>query len=195
MDIGYEREDRSGPTIAEQDAALAAAGVVLDLNVSLYRDPKPKKGRPASFEERDNAIRCLRPGDRLVIHSAPRLGATEAEITAAVAAVTENGAVVFDCSTQAEIRFHPDAGRLIAWAKAGAELAKAERLGKARRGITRRGAPPKALPEASVPAAKLRWEARRESGESAAAVADAFKVGSRTMYREAKARKWRMPND
>jgi DNA invertase Pin-like site-specific DNA recombinase len=194
MDIGYKRLSKSGPSEAEQDAALIAAGVVMDLGLSLYVDLAPTKRRPASFDERDNAIRCLRPGDRLVIHSAPRLGATEAEIRAAAAAVSANGAVIFDCAAGIEVRHHPDAGRLIAWAEDGAAQARAERLGKARKGITKRGAPPKALAGEEVAAARRRWKARPVTGESVAAIAAAFSVSPRTLYREAKARGWRMPD-
>jgi plasmid stability protein len=80
MDVAYIRATKSGPREAEQRAAAVAAGVDPANPDAWYVEPAPKRGRPATFEERALAIRALRDGDRLVIHSAPRLGATEAEI-------------------------------------------------------------------------------------------------------------------
>lgn len=180
MNIGYIRLNKSGPTRAEQEAALAAAGVVLDVSASLYVDQPPKRGRTAGYVERAEAIRALREGDRLVIHSAPRLGSTEAEIREAAAAVSGMGAVIWDCSAQAEIRHHPDAGRLIAWARAGALLAAQERLGKARAGIVKRGIPPKALSAAKLARARELWA---DLDMSVASIAKELGVSVRTLYR------------
>lgn len=155
--------------------------------------PLPKRGRQATFDERDLAIQALREGDRLVIHSAPRLGATEAEIREAAQAVSVRGAVIFDCTAGVEVRFHPDAGRLLQWAKAAAVLAAAERRGKARAGITRRGAPPKALDGPKLTQARKMWEERPGNGMSVAKIAAPLGVSPRTVHREAKARKWKAP--
>lgn len=180
VQIGYIRLQKSGPTRDEQEAALAAAGVVLDIMASLYVEPMPKRGRTATYDQRAEAIRALREGDRLVIHSAPRLGSTEAEIREAAAAVSAQGAVLWDCSVQAEIRHHPDAGRLIEWAKAGALLAAKERLGKARQGIVKRGVPPKALTGAKLTRAKALWA---DLDMSVATIAGELNVSVRTLYR------------
>jgi DNA invertase Pin-like site-specific DNA recombinase len=180
MDIGYIRLSKSGPTGDEQEVALAAAGVVLDIMASLYVEPAPKRGRTATYDQRTEAIRALREGDRLVIHSAPRLGSTEAEIRDAAAAVSERGAVVWDCSTKLEIRHHPDAGRLIAWARDGAALAAKERLGKARQGIGNRKPPPKALRGAKLARARELWP---DINRSVASIADELGVSPRTLYR------------
>lgn len=180
MDIGYIRVSKSGPTREDQASAIWKAGVILDEDVSLYIEPAPKRGREATFHQRDEAIRALREGDRLVIHSAPRLGSTEAEIREAAAAVSAQGAVLWDCSTSAEIRHHPDAGRLIEWAKAGALLAAKERLGKARAGIVKRGVPPKALTGAKLTRAREAWG---DLDRSAASIAKELNVSVRTLYR------------
>jgi DNA invertase Pin-like site-specific DNA recombinase len=129
--------------------------------------------------ERDLAIRALHEGDRLVVHSAPRIGSTEAEIRAAAAAVAAQGASIYDCEAAAEVRFHPDAGKLLAWAEAGAVLAAKERAGTARAKIKRRGAPPKAL----TPAAIKQAGELRAAGNSWAKVAAELKVSVRTLYR------------
>lgn len=180
MDIGYIRLQKAGPARDEQEAALLAAGVVLDTGASLYVEPPPKRNRTAGYVERAEAIRALRDGDRLVIHSAPRLGSTEAEIRDAAAAVSAMGAVIWDCSAAAEIRHHPDAGRLIAWARAGALLAAQERLGKARQGIVKRGAPPKALTGKKLARAQELWA---DLDMSVAAIAKELRVSVRTLYR------------
>lgn len=171
---------KSGPTREEQDVALVAAGVALDLTASLYVEPAPKRGRSASYDQRDEAIRALRPGDRLVIHSAPRLGSTEAEIREAAAAVSAQGAVIWDCSAGVEVRHHPDAGRLIEWARDGAALAARERLGKARQGIVKRGVPPKALTGKKLARAKELWP---DLSISVATIAKELGVSKRTLYR------------
>jgi DNA invertase Pin-like site-specific DNA recombinase len=180
MDIGYIRLQKSGPSREEQEAALLAAGVVLDTMASLYVEPMPKRGRTAGYAERAEAIRALREGDRLVIHSAPRLGSTEAEIREAAAAVSAQGAVLWDCSTGAEIRHHPDAGRLIEWAKAGALQAAQERLAKARRGITRRAVTPLKLTGKRLARAHELWA---DLDISAASIAKEMGVSVRTLYR------------
>lgn len=180
MLIGYIRLQKSGPTREEQEAALLAAGVVLDLDSSLWLEPMPKRGRQATYGQRDEAIMALREGDRLVIHSAPRLGSTEAEIRKAAADVSAKGAVVLDCSAGLEIRHHPDAGRLIAWAAAGALQAAQERLAKARKGITRRGVTPLALTGKRLARARELWA---DLDMSAATIARELGVSVRTLYR------------
>jgi DNA invertase Pin-like site-specific DNA recombinase len=180
MKIGYIRLSKAGPTREEQEVALAAAGVVLDIMASLYVEPAPKRGRTATYEQRAEAIRALREGDRLVIHSAPRLGSTEAEIREAAAAVSAQGAVVWDCSASLEIRHHPDAGRLVAWARDGAALAAKERLGKARAGITNRKPPPKVLRGTKLTRARELWA---DLGRSVASIAKELDVSARTLYR------------
>jgi len=180
MDIGYIRPQKSGPTREEQEAALSAAGVVLDVMASLYVEPMPKRGRTATYDQRAEAIRALREGDRLVIHSAPRLGSTEAEIREAAAAVSAQGAVIWDCSVGLAVRHHADAGRLIAWASAGALLAAQERLAKARRSITRRGVTPLKLTGKRLARAKELWA---DLDMSAASIAKELNVSVRTLYR------------
>lgn len=171
---------KSGPSREEQEAVLLAAGVVLDLDHSLWLEPMPKRGRQATYEQRNEAIMGLRTGDRLVIHSAPRLGSTEAEIRQAAADVSAKGAVIWDCSAGLEVRHHPDAGRLIAWAAAGALLAAQERLAKARKGITRRGVTPKKLTGAKLARAREAWG---DLDRSAASIAKELNVSVRTLYR------------
>jgi len=180
MKIGYVRLSKSGPSSEEQLAALADAGVDLAMDAALYVEPPPRRGRQATYDQRAEAIKALREGETLVIHSAPRLGSTEAEIRDAAAAVSAQGAVVWDCSAGVEVRHHPDAGRLIAWAQAGALLAARERLGKARAGIKQRKPPPRALRGAKLARARELWE---DTSRSVAGIAKELGVSSRTLYR------------
>lgn len=171
----------AGPTEDEQREALAAAGVDRAMRDAWYVEPMPmpKRGRQAASEELALAIRALREGDRLVIHSAPRLGQTEAAIREAAAAVSAAGAVIYDCAAGAEVRHHPDAGRLLAWAAEGAALAAKERLGKARASKRVHAGPPKALTPAQIKrAAQL-----RRDGLSMAKIAAGLDVSVRTLYR------------
>jgi DNA invertase Pin-like site-specific DNA recombinase len=179
MDIAFLNLTRAGPTEAEQRAACVAAGVDPATRDAWYVQPAPKRNRVAGGDELVLAIRALREGDRLVIHSAPRLGQTEAAIRAAAAAVSAAGAVIYDCAAGAEVRHHPDAGKLLAWAAEGAALAAKERLGKARTKISKRGAPPKVLTPATI---KQAGE-MRAAGNSWAKVAKALRVSVRTLYR------------
>ena len=180
MDLAYINRSRGGPAEDDQRAACAAAGVDPANLDAWYVEPPAKRNRAATFVERDLAIRALHPGDRLVVHSAPRLGATEAEIRAAAAAVAAQDASIYDCEAGAEVRFHPDAGRLLAWAAAGAKLAAAERAGTARRAITKRGAPPKALVGEKLTEVRRLWP---DTALSIAAIAEAAGVSERTIYR------------
>lgn len=179
MKIAYINRSRGGPPEEEQRAVCVAAGVDPAYPGAWYVEPPAKRNRAATFTERDLAIRALRKGWLLVIHSAPRLGSTEAEIRAAAAAVAANAGAIFDCSAAAEVRHHPDAGKLLAWAAAGAKLAAQERAGKALAKITKRGAPPKAL----TPSAIKKAGVLRAAGNSWATVAKELGVSVRTLYR------------
>lgn len=183
MDVAYINRSRGGPPEDDQRAACVAAGVDPADPDAWYVEPPAKRNRPATFVERGFAIQALHPGDRLVVHSAPRLGATEAEIRAAAAAVATQGASIYDCEAGAEVRFHPDAGLLLAWAAAGAKLAAAERAGTARKAITLRGSPPRALVGDKLAEAKRLWP---DTDLSIAAIAKAIGVSDRTLYRAMK---------
>ncbi len=180
MMIGYIRLSRSGPTREEQEEALAGAGVDLDRDHSLYVDPMPKPNKVATYEQRLEAIRALREGDLLVIHSAPRLGSIEAEILQAAADIAAKGAAIHDCAANAEVRYHPDAAKMMAWAKAGAALAAQERLAKSRKSIRKQYIPPAALPPAKMKRAKALWADRTRTVKSIAAE---LEVSARTLYR------------
>jgi hypothetical protein len=180
MKIGYLRPSKSGPSILEQKTALEAAGVKVSNPDAVYEEPEAKPRRQATFDQRLDGRVALRAKDVLVIHSAPRLGATEAEIRAAAVAVSAKGAVIYDCATASEIRFHPDAGKLLAWAQEGAELAAKERLAKSRQAITKRGAPPKALRGTKLTRAKALWA---DLDRSVKSIAKELDVAPRTLYR------------
>ncbi len=94
--------------------------------------------------------------------------------------MSAQGAVVWDCSVSQEIRHHPDAGRLIAWARDGAALAAKERLGKARAGIRQRKPPPRALRGAKLAQAQALWA---DTSRSVASIAKELDVSARTLYR------------
>lgn len=180
MKIGYIRLSKAGPTLAEQEAALEAAGVTLGGD-AVYRDAAPKRrGGVATFDQQAEAIRALRPDDVLVFHSAPRLGTTEAQMREVAIAASAKGAVLFDCATGQEVRHHPDAGRLLAWAKAGAEAALLERTEGARHSVKRRYVAPKAMTAAKLTKAR---GLLADPKNSIRAVAEAVGVSSRTIYR------------
>jgi len=183
VDVAYINRSRGGPPEDDQRAACVAAGVDPADPDAWYVEPPAKRNRPATFVERGFAIQALHPGDRLVVHSAPRLGATEAEIRAAAAAVAVQGASIYDCEAGAEVRFHPDAGKLLAWAAAGAVLAAKERAGTARRAIINRGAPPKALVGDKLAEVRRLWPDTELSIE---AIGKAVEVSARTLYRAIK---------
>ena len=184
MRLGYIRIDRAGPSRDEQEAALRAAGIEdFGPDGPVYVDAPPKRrpqpgadAQPALGE----AVRALREGDELAIHSPARLGATRGAVLAALEQIGRAGAAVYDCADGAVVRFHPDAAAAIRFAAEAESQGQRERAAKARRGITRKVGPPAALAGKRLADAKAAWSNPETSAQQ---VADQFKVGVRTLYR------------
>lgn len=184
MRLGYIRIDRSGPSRDEQEAALRAAGVVdFDRDGPVYVDAAPKRRAQPGADAtpaRTEAIRALREGDEIAIHSAGRLGTTRDDVLRALADVTAAGGAVWDCERGELVRFHPDAQAAISFAERAESQGKRQRAANARKGITRRAAPPLKLAGKKLEQAKADWLNPETSAQQ---VADKHKVGVRTLYR------------
>ena len=164
--------------------ALRAAGVVdFSEQGPVYVDEERKR-RPKLGDDlapaRTDAIRALRPGDELAVHSPARLGATRADVLAALEGIGRAGAAVYDCASGEAITIHPDAAKAIGFAERAESQGQRERAARARKGITRRAGPPAALEGKKLAAAKAAW---LNPETTAQMVADQFGVSTRTLYR------------
>jgi DNA invertase Pin-like site-specific DNA recombinase len=184
MRLGYIRIDRAGPSRNEQEAALRLAGVEdFTPDGPVYVDAAPKKRAQPGADAtpaRTEAVRALREGDELAIHSAGRLGTTRDDVLRALEGVTAAGGAVWDCEAGQAVRWHPDARIAIAFAERAESQGKRQRAANARKGITRRPGRSPALTQAQQKRAKDLW-ANPET--TARQVADATGASERTLYR------------
>jgi DNA invertase Pin-like site-specific DNA recombinase len=184
MRLGYIRIDKAGAARDEQEAALRRAGIAdWSPDGPVYVDPvRPKRPKPGTdpLAARTEAIRALRPGDELVIHSAARLGTTRGDVLAALDAIGRAEAAVYDCAAAETVTPHPLAVSMIAFAARAESQGQQERAAKARRGITRRAGPPAALTGKKLREAEKLWT---NPETSARQVADATGASVRTLYR------------
>jgi len=180
MRVGYIRIDKAGPSEADQAAALALAGV--EEGFTYVDRPGKRRAKPGEdvTPQRAEAIRALRDGDELAIHSAARLGTTRGDVLRALGAVGRAGAVVHDCHAGEVITPHPAALCAIAFAERAESQGQQERAARARRGITKRTGPAKALNSRQQKDAKALWQ---NPEMSARQVAEAAKCSVRTLYR------------
>jgi hypothetical protein len=95
---GWTREAKGLPTLAEQRAALEAAGVAPE---RIRVDRKQKATEPSTF---DLMLRAVRQHDMVVIASAGCLAPTRADALLRVAAVGTQCGTVWDCSIAEEIK-------------------------------------------------------------------------------------------
>lgn len=99
MKIGYIRIDKVGPTPAEQQRSLHAAGIMdFSDEAPVYIDRAPKKNmKPGEdpLPERTEAIRALRPGDEIVIADAGRLGLDRGDILRCLGQIGARGCSVY----------------------------------------------------------------------------------------------------
>lgn len=182
--MGYIRVDRAGPTREEQEAALRAAGVT-DFSAMgpVYVDEAPpKRLKPGAdiTPARTDALRALREGDELAIHSPARLGSTRADVLLALQAIGEAGASIYNCASAELVTVHPDAARAIGFAAEAESQGQKERAAKARRGVTKRAGPPAALSGKRLVEAGDAWADPTLSAEQ---VAEKVKASVSTLYR------------
>jgi DNA invertase Pin-like site-specific DNA recombinase len=184
MKLGYKRIDRAGPSEADQDAALRAAGVIdFSPDGPVYADVAPKR-RPKPGGDptpaRTDLLRALREGDEVVIHSPARLGSTRADVLLVLAAVSKARAAIYDCASGTRITVHPDAAAAIAFAAEAESQGQRERAARARRGKTRHAGPAPALSGKRLAEAEAAWA---DPAKSAEQVAEQVRASVSTLYR------------
>lgn len=98
MNRGYIRITKNGPTEAEQSEKLLAAGVAPE---HLYIDDatKPSYTGPDSLKARDNIVRDIRSGSRIVVTSGDRFGVSMQDVVVVLGLIVDKGAAVHDLST------------------------------------------------------------------------------------------------
>lgn len=184
MRLGYIRISKAGPSRIEQEAALIAAGVAdFSEHGPVYMDVEKKRRLKSGDDQtpaRTDAIRALRTGDDLAVHSPARLGATRANVLEALEGIGRAGAAVYDCASGEVITIHPDAAKAIGFAERAESQGQRERAAQARRGITRRAGPPPALEGKKLVLVRAAWV---NPETTARMVADEFCVSVRTLYR------------
>lgn len=130
MDRGYIRVTKTGPTEAEQQEKLLAAGIapehvyVDDTTKSSYSGIDDLKARAAAIED-------VRAGGRVVVTDMDRLGASMQDIIVTVGAISLKGAAVLDLSTGDTFE-GADVGRLVKVAIEAEARQKRTRMNKAR---------------------------------------------------------------
>ena len=207
-DRGYIRQGRGLPTVADQLAALKAAGV-LERYVYIDRMPAAEhqatRRRPSDLVEREAVLADLRSGARLVVASLSVLGLSEQDISAAVWQVLAAGASVY--APDRDLSIDVETGREIVKAEisAGAKALMRSRPIEARKalaqlvehGAIKVGRRPavQALPPDVQEAARRDWLTNRalsrdqvaeKYGVSAGALKNAF--GNRLMPRRRRER-------
>lgn len=184
MKRGYIRLSKAGPSLADQQKALAGAGIGdFSEGSSIFVDQIPKRGGRSNWPSRDRAIRSLDPGDVLVVSSAARLGTSVSDVLGVLLAVGERRASVFDVEIGRMIAWHPDALSVVEYAQRAEqenrkEVAATARAAQAETG--RFGAAPKKLDGEVLAEAKRLWADPALSG---AEVAERVGVNVRTLYR------------
>lgn len=122
MKRGYIRTVAGGPSINQQKAALAAAGIDVD-------DPYG----PVYIDEREAAIASLAPGDELVIAEPSCLGTTAADALVALSQIGARSAKVLDLASGTAIDWHPDAQAPLEFAVEAGRASVAARARKMRK--------------------------------------------------------------
>jgi DNA invertase Pin-like site-specific DNA recombinase len=184
MRLGYIRIDRAGPSREDQRAALGAAGISdFTPDGPVYVDEAPKR-RPKPgvdlLPARTDALKALRQGDELAIHSPARLGSSRGEVLAALEAIGKAGASIYDCASGKVIPVHPDAALAIGFAAEAESQGQRERAARARRGKVRHAGPPPALTGKRLIQAGEAWADPAKSAEQVAKEVDA---SVSTLYR------------
>jgi len=161
---GYIRERKSGPSIDDQRASLAAAGIEVDrphspVYVDLLKPAKKPKPGVDPLAQRAAAIKSLRrqDGDELVVHDAATLGVDIEDITVAMSAIGKRGGklIVWTPPVQ-EFVWHQDAAEIVALAAEGAQMMRSEKHRRAGGKNPLLGAPAKLIGKV-LEVAKAAW--------------------------------------
>lgn len=177
--------ERKGlPKIADQRAALVAAGLTEDELAEPYLDRgKPRPGEPAQ-PERDHIVGACRQGDEVWVSRPAVIATTEDDALRFLARISEHGAVLCIASTGGRYSAPPEAQEAVASGlRLAAEIKRDERaavMERARKGL--RGKPagkPKVSAE-RMEAARVFWFDATIDGDEAARRAG---IGRRTLHR------------
>jgi DNA invertase Pin-like site-specific DNA recombinase len=184
MRRGYIRLSKAGPSLEDQQRALASAGVGDFGELGpVYVDEILKRRSSEHLPRRAAAIRSLFEGDELVIASAAQLGTSAADVLAALEAISRKGATVYDIEAREAVTWHPDALKVIAFAQRAEsgnrkDVARKARVARAESGRIG-GAPSKLEGRRLVEAKKLWADPELSAGE----IADRMGVSRNTLYR------------
>lgn len=132
MKHGYVRLTKRGASERTQHAAVAGAGVDAErIHVDDQRKPV-RAGVLPPLTNRAAALRGVREGDVLVIHTAGRLGTSRDEIRAVLKTIGERGGQVLEVATGALIG-SPEIAALIEFEKRAYLEVEQERTAPARK--------------------------------------------------------------
>lgn len=182
----YFCERKGLPKVADQRAALLAAGLTADEMAEPWHDRATRKPRPgeAPQPERDHMIGAAREGDEVWVARLAVLGTAEADVLAWVARLTAHGAVLCDASTGQRHRCPPGCEEVVAERlRLVAAWRSDERkavLEKARRGLRGRPAGKPKVSAERMEAARGAWFDATIDGDEAAKRAG---IGRRTLHR------------
>lgn len=184
MRRGYIRLSKAGPSLQDQQKALASAGID-DFSEfgPVYVDDIPKRRNAPTLPQRFEAIRSLEAGDELVVSSASRLGTSAGDVLDALRAIADRRAALYDAEIGETIVWHPDAAKLIAFAhRAESENRKeiAAKMRHSREASGKVGGAPEKLSGTALNEARRLWA---DTTLSSAEVAERIGVNVRTLYR------------
>lgn len=179
MRVIYIRTAKGLPSEADQMATITeASGATEEERADAWVDRAGRKAQVRT-SERDLMLGAVRDGDEVWVARPGIIGASDADILAWLARMTEHGGVLCIASTGRRYRWHPDTAdalRLVAEIKADERSAV---LAKARAAIKRRpGAPVHGDNRLEV--AKQLWADPRVTAKEAAARSG---IGVRHLYR------------
>lgn len=172
--------DRKGlPKVADQRAALLAAGLTEDEMADPYLDRgKRRPGEPAQ-PERDHIIGAARAGDEVWVSRPAVIATTEDDALRFLARISEHGAVLCIASTGARYSAPPEAQEAVASGlRLAADIKRDERaavMERARKGL--RGKPK--IGAEWMEAARVFWFDATITGDEAA---KRVGIGRRTLH-------------
>lgn len=177
--------DRKGlPKVADQHAALLAAGLTDEEIGDAYLDRgKRRPGEPAQ-PERDHIVGAARPGDEVWVSRPAVIATTEDDALRFLARISEHGAVLCIASTGARYSAPPEAQEAVASGlRLAADIKRDERaavLERARKGLRGKPAGKPAVGAERMDAARVHWFNHTIDGDEAARRAG---IGRRTLHR------------
>lgn len=184
MRRGYIRLSKAGPSLEDQQKALVSAGIDDFSDYGpVYVDEVPKRRNAPTLPQRYEAIRSLEAGDELVVSNASRLGTSAGDVLDAMRAIADRRAALYDAETGETVVWHPDATKVIEFARrAEGENRKeiAAKMRRSREASGKIGGAPEKLSGAALKEAKRLWA---DATLSSAQVAEQIGVNVRTLYR------------